>query len=232
MPLDKDVSKLTEKIKGTWGNPTSNPVVCEPAIRAIESDIAAGKSYWDIAEEQYERWTKREDACLPCEREYVEAKESLMEVGERYRSLISPEYAKAGIAEQVREQSARELGKAEAHIKTTSAACNIRFPRVRTRLLKMKPLAHVGRWNEFMDNQKQLLSDFESDIKEIIHDISVKMPSYAVPVPIREIPKKAPRLTAYEREQLVKGLSPEEQRLLEKTKKLAEIGRKIAGGGV
>lgn len=193
---------------------------CDLYISKIESEIAAGKSYWDITEEQYERWVKGEDRCLPCEREYTEAKESLMEIGERYRNLVRPEDAVIeSIAESLREDSTRELYKAEAHIKTASASCSIKFPRVRARLLKMKPLAHVGRWDEFMDNQRQLLTDLEQDIQAVIPNLKVMIPSYAVPRYVEKIEKIVPRKP-----------TPEEEKGVEETKRLAALARKARGG--
>lgn len=194
-----------------------NPIACAADLSKIESDIAAGKTYWDIKDEQYRRWQEEEDACLPCEKNYIEAKSALTEVGNRYTGLVHPkeDIKVEDIAAQVRERTAIELHKAEAHTKELEISCGIRLTRVRGRITKMKPLAHVGRWDEFMELSKELLLDFELDIKETIPELEVKIPSYAVP--------RFVITTEYER--IKARLTEEERKKLEEREKKLELER-------
>lgn len=206
MPLEQDVSELTSKIKNTFNSKLGNPIACATELSNIEKDIALGRTYWHISEEQHNRFLRGGDACLSCESSYTEAKNALTEIGNRYTGLPEPEkwIRIEDIAAQVREQTARELFKAEAHARELQANCGIKLVRVRSRITKMKPLAHVGRWDEFMEHQRQLLSDFELDIKEIIPEIEVRIPSYAVPRPkvTSEYEEIKAKLTEEERKKL------------------------------
>lgn len=208
--------------------PAGNPIACATELKKIESDIAAGKTHWDIAKEQYDRWERGANACLPCEKSYTEVKSALTGIGIQSSGVIHPEDLRLeDIAASVREQTAKEISAAEWGIRELEVRCGIKLLRVRSRITKLKPLAHVGRWDEFMNNQRQLLKDFELDIRETIPDIKVRVPSYAVPAPVREIKAIVPQLSEYERGQLVKTLTPEEQAQLGETKEFAGLGATV-----
>jgi DNA-directed RNA polymerase subunit RPC12/RpoP len=222
--LKTNLKETTKRLTALEGNPgllMSDEKVklpaakCDLYISKIESEIAKGKTYWEIVEEQYNRKLEGMDGCLPCEREYVEAKEALTGVGEHYRSLVNPADVRLeGISTTIREESSRELNKAEARVKAMEVSCGIKFPKVISRLRQMKPISHVGRWNDFMNNQKQLLLDLESDLRNAIPGIEVRIPSYEIPITelIPEYERIKQSLTKEQREKLEEKEREEKKR--------------------
>lgn len=219
--LNEAKNAIDTALKQEPEHSSGNPISCAPKLKAIEDNIAGGATYWTIKDSQYERWRKGIDGCLLCEESYVDAKEALNSVGNQYSKLLRPEDVKIeDIAAMVREETGKELFRAESLTKELRKNCGVNFPKTLARITTMKPLAHIGRWSEFLEHRKQLLLDFEKDMKDVIPELEVKMPSYAVPRTV----------VTPEYERIKAGLTEEERRKLEEREKEQEAKAKVARG--
>lgn len=207
-------------------------------ILNVEKAIGTDTS-WGIERNLYERKTAGENNCLPCEEEYFNLRIAIDKIGSAYLSLPVKSWADdEKISGEVKQQLARELFSVEQNAKRTETNCGVNLPKVKVRVRDLKPIAHVGRWDEFVRGREQLLADLEQDLKAVIPNINItgaKPIRHTVPeviTPPKKIPEIEPDTQLYLLQTIeeTKRMAEEAKRAIvsPKTRKLQPLKVRIA----
>ena len=143
---------------------------------------------------------KGADGCLSCKKDYLDIRTSIKAIGNTFSN--TPVIDNADVASRVREATFNELFRVQFESRMLNRDCGIRLPRVLNRIVKLIPLAHVGRWDEFNTQKCHLDEDLQTDLRESIPGINLADISYMMPKAMR-LPEVKPVLKT--------ELTPEEQ---------------------
>lgn len=228
--LQKQITELRENLKGATQRLTAVEALppggkhylpmpkTDLCILNVERDIVSSTS-WDIGNSLHERKRAGEDSCLPCEEEYFNLRNFIDILGSAYSLLPIKSWADdEKISGEVKQQLARELFAIGQAAKHAEINCGINLSGVRKRIVDLRPIAGIGRWEEFMKGKELLIADLEQDLKAIIPNINItgaKPIRHAIPSEVifpKDKPKLIPELE----------LTPEQKQYREHLRKLGE----------